>query len=98
MASRTRDLLLDAVLRGVTRILCIIFGALYPGKVCYVVKICAQRFYDLRPMFFQCIFDTMDYKSFEKAMDRAEKALLLNDTERCMKIMQSIIHKFDTVR
>jgi hypothetical protein len=49
-------------------------------------------------MFFQCIFDTMDYKSFEKAMDRAEKALLLNDTERCMKIMQSIIHKFDTVR
>ena len=41
----------------------------------------------------------MDYKSFEKAMDRAGKALYNdNDTERSMKIMQSIIHKFDSVR
>jgi hypothetical protein len=41
----------------------------------------------------------MDYQAFEKAMDRAGKALFLdNDTERYMKIMQSIIKKFDSVR
>lgn len=41
----------------------------------------------------------MDYPTFEKAMDRAGKALFLdNDTERCMKIMQSIIIKFDSIR
>jgi hypothetical protein len=41
----------------------------------------------------------MDYKSFEKAIDRAGKALFLDDdTERCMKIMQSVISKFGSVR
>jgi hypothetical protein len=41
----------------------------------------------------------MDYNKFEKAMERAGKALFLNkDTERCMKIMQVIINKFDPQR
>jgi hypothetical protein len=41
----------------------------------------------------------MDYEGFERAMERAGKALFLdNDMERCMKIMQSIMNKFDPKR
>jgi hypothetical protein len=41
----------------------------------------------------------MDYMKFEKAMDRAGKALFSDcDTERCMKILQTIIIKFESVR
>ena len=41
----------------------------------------------------------MDYNMFEKAMERAGKALFLDkDTERCMKIMRVIINKFDPQR
>jgi hypothetical protein len=41
----------------------------------------------------------MDYMTFEKAMERAGKALFLDcDTERCMKILQTIIIKFESVR
>jgi hypothetical protein len=41
----------------------------------------------------------MDCKSFDRAMERAGKALFLeNDTESCMKIMQLIINKFDPHR
>jgi len=41
----------------------------------------------------------MDYITFEKAMERAKKALFLDcDTERCMKILHTIIVKFESVR
>jgi hypothetical protein len=41
----------------------------------------------------------MDYQTFEKAMDRAGKALFIdNDTERCMNILQSVMRKFESVR